>query len=612
MIVSIPESWRYNDSLEMLYYFYQVSDELLSEVTPDTYSLPLHSTFSLLGEIGEIYDILEKFDIVETYYYSYIPLIIDEFLDSLEKDYLLKQQLGHRLFTIRTGFEEAKKNHVLLHRWFSFFYQACSREKYRDLYSQEIIRLVEQTKDKNKLLYCAKNYYVSLICEGYSREYLYISAKRFFDNNSSIIKDKKQIQNYILSFQCKPKDMDFLLLMDLDAVEYLGSMRKDLPIRKHISLVDSAEERRKLCSDLVVSELFRAYDQKIHSTNNKHRKISVVKYQTSEIDEYRAIEAFESHIHFFQAFNRYFKHYNLPKQIYKVLIRDESGKYREIKIPSQLKKRPYVEQSVIDSRIKNILQMKALSYSAFDSLAKAIQMHSEAIDSKNMSTLLRNFWTALETLFSNPVSKKQRENVINSVLPIIQKTYILKLLRSVYTQLLLSVDTTDLRSLGINSFVSFVEYFSSYGEASEEMKRIYSFLQENLLLRSRIYTLRKELSTGNNISAFLDAHEKKIEWQLKRLYRARNIATHVGEELTYLEIVINHLHNYFDFCVNYVLCKSENGDYISSISTLVFEAQIDNKIHKEMLKTDQSLSKDNYKAFLFGPDQNLINYAFDA
>lgn len=42
MIYRIPENWIYNESLEMLYLFYQKADELLSETSPDTYSLPLH------------------------------------------------------------------------------------------------------------------------------------------------------------------------------------------------------------------------------------------------------------------------------------------------------------------------------------------------------------------------------------------------------------------------------------------------------------------------------------------------------------------------------------------------------------------------------------------
>ena len=83
-------------------------------------------------------------------------------------------------------------------------------------------------------------------------------------------------------------------------------------------------------------------------------------------------------------------------------------------------------------------------------------------------------------------------------------------------------------------------------------------------------------------------------------------------EMSYVEIVINHLHNYFDYAVNYVICKSENGDYISSISALVFEAQNDNRMHIEMLKGDEKLSAHNYLDLLFGPDSRLINYAFES
>lgn len=55
MINNVPESLEYNESLEMLYLFYQSSEELLSEVTTDTYSLPLHNSLSLVDEIIEIY-----------------------------------------------------------------------------------------------------------------------------------------------------------------------------------------------------------------------------------------------------------------------------------------------------------------------------------------------------------------------------------------------------------------------------------------------------------------------------------------------------------------------------------------------------------------------------
>ena len=110
---------------------------------------------------------------------------------------------------------------------------------------------------------------------------------------------------------------------------------------------------------------------------------------------------------------------------------------------------------------------------------------------------------------------------------------------------------------------------------------------------------------------FLEKHRVRIEWQLRRIYRIRNIATHLGTDIDGIDIVVNHLHNYFDFVVNYMLCKSENGDAVINTSTAVFEAKNDNRIYIELLKGDESLSESNYLHYLFGPDTNLINYQFE-
>ena len=106
MINNIPENWTYSDDLEMLFYFYQCTDELLSETSPDSFALPLHNTITLINELTEIYSLLKKYDIVKEYYERYIPPIIDEFFHSMTEDYVLKSMLGERLDSILTVFEE--------------------------------------------------------------------------------------------------------------------------------------------------------------------------------------------------------------------------------------------------------------------------------------------------------------------------------------------------------------------------------------------------------------------------------------------------------------------------------------------------------------------------
>ena len=245
--------------------------------------------------------------------------------------------------------------------------------------------------------------------------------------------------------------------MDIDSIEYMDSISDNLDISSHIEKLDITKERALLLKDHTASKLLKDYDirSKIQS---EHEKIAIVRFSDEEVDPYSAVIYFRDYIDFLQSFARYFKHFYYSKQLYRILLKLENGHYREIKLPSRLQKRPYIEQSIIDSRIRNIITAKSMAKPAFDSITKAIEMHAEAFDSRNNATLLKTFWSALETLFSSPNPASTRENAINSVLPIIQKTYILKKLRALYAQLTDAISEKDLAGIGITDFQSFLEY----------------------------------------------------------------------------------------------------------------------------------------------------------
>lgn len=610
MIYLVPENWDYSESLEMLYLFYQKADELLSEASPDTYSLPLHNSMTLLKEAEEIFDLLNEYGMLTEYYGKYIPPILEELLDQIESDYILKKILGSRLFSIRTGLEEAQNNHVHLKGWINAFKQACTIHQYRKAYVKEIIHLVTETRDKNKLLYSTACYFTCLIRMGYSREYVYTMTKKFFFNKDKRIRDPNQIEEYFDLFSCAHEEFTFLILMDVDSIEYMDSISDNLTISQQIERVDVGKERKELCKDYIAEDLIKEFDRKLREADSK-RKMAIVRFKDHSYDPYCSAEKFCDYIRFIQTFTRYFKHFYFTKQVYKIIYLAADGHYKEIKLPGKMHKRPYVQQEMIDLRIKNILQAKSMGADAFISLTQAIEMHAEAFDTRDTTTLLRTFWTALETLFSNQTPNSSRENVVNSLLSIIQKTYILKNLRAVHSQLCHAIEQQHLRELGIANFEEFVLYFSSYTENSAEMKKIYGYLSQNPLLRTRLFSLRKALADGKSISTFLGVHRTRIEWQIKRLYRMRNVATHLGVEISGIDIAANHLHNYFDYVVNYMLCKSENGDYVISTAAVVFEAKNDNRIYAEILKNNQPLSASNYIEYLFGPDNNLVKYQFE-
>ena len=610
MITNIPENWTYSDDLEMLFYFYQCTDELLSETSPDSFALPLHNTITLINELTETYSLLKKYDIVKEYYERYIPPIIDEFFNSMTEDYVLKSMLGERLESILTGFEESKKTSVHLKKWLNIFMQSCGIGQYINNYKSEIIYLVSQTKDKDKLYYCLKSFYISILDMGYSREFVYTTAKRFFNNKSITINDPRQCREFLDNFIFERRQFNFLVLMDMDSVEYLGSISDDITLSLNIKKIDIEAERKELCRDVVACELFKQFDTK-RNYKSDHKKIAIVRFVDQELDPYKSAMKFCDYISFLQTFKRYFIHHNYSKQVYTILLQKPDQSYVHLHIPNKLRKRPFVDQTLIDRRVLNILEGSSFGSSAFSSLAQALEMHADAFDSKNTITLFRSLWTALETLFSNPNPNTTRDNVINSTLSIVQKTYILKTLRAIYSQITDAIPSEQLKENDITDFASFVEYFASFDENSPEMKILYNHLTNNPLLRSRLFNTRKKLKDGKHIAKLLEHHKTRVEWQLNRLYRIRNIATHLGQEASTAEYAVNHLHNYFDYVVNYMLCKTELGNYIADISTLVFEAKNDLRIQAELLKENQKLSKDNYKLYLFGPDPEMINYKFE-
>ena len=582
----------------------------MSETTPDTYALPLHNTMTLWGEMKEIFDLLVEHEGIEKYYSKYIPPIIDEFLDNLADDPILKRIVGKRLSTIKTGFEEAKQRHEVLQRWLDAMQQICTPGQYYRAYREEIIRLVTKTKDKLLLMQYVARFYVCLINAGYSREYLYISAKKYFDNRRIKISAPEVITAFLNQYNFNKEKYYFLILMDFDLIEYLGSIIKNDRLDLHIRRVNTKTELRDLEKDKACRELIAEYHQRLKDAKT-HEKPALVRIEDIAIDPYSSVLDFVGFVNSLQAYTRYFKHYYYSKQVFKVLLQEETGYYREIKISERFHKRPFVSQEVIDLRIKNILTRKSMGKQATISIQKAIAMHSEAFDTRSTASILRTLWTATETLFSNPVTTTTRENAMNSVLPIVQKTYVLKRLRTLYFQLNNAVQTSELQQLDIRNFQTFVLYFSKYKADSKEMKEVYSLLSDNLLLRSRLFTIRKEMDSAESVRKMLADHERKVEWQLRRIYRIRNIITHLGREVNGMQTAAIHLHNYFDYVVNYMLCKIENNDYIVSTAAVVFESQNDVRTHSEMLKNQRTLSENNYMEILFGPDPKLLEYKFE-
>jgi hypothetical protein len=120
---------------------------------------------------------------------------------------------------------------------------------------------------------------------------------------------------------------------------------------------------------------------------------------------------------------------------------------------------------------------------------------------------------------------------------------------------------------------------------------LYTELKDFHLLRFRAFQLHEILSSPEKVKLALTSHEQKVRWQIRRIYRTRNLIVHSGTRPTYIHSLIENGHDYLDQIIFDVM-KLTCGEYRTSTLEQAFE-----------------LSKIRYKRFM---DQLSAITAFDA
>lgn len=609
MINLVPSSWTYTDKLENLFLFFQSSEELLSFTSPDSFSLPVCNSISLCYEIYNIYQFLQEGNQLERYYSKYIPCILDELIDSIHEDFLIKKVLGPRLDSIMTGLEVAKTTPSVLSKWIHLIMQYCPHQRHADLCKEKIIEYVLSNSSKTKLLWCTKNYYIDLIYMGYSTEHLHQSVLRFFDNRSVSITAPEDILTFLQLFDYKSHRYTFSILADTYKLDNLFRSSPAFSKELKIHEVPPPSKPDLEQSDTCYKVFWTSYDSQKAKTNGS--SIKVISCESDGRDPYSAYEKVEQIFELAQAFEGYFKHKSERKMVFNVIV-ESDGRHIPIKPRKTIPNRPYIEQDIINQRIETILFSKNASPNAIYSILNALEMHLDALNCRNAETMLRTFWSAIETLFFYADENDTQESTKYCLLHIIQKTYILKQFRLIYNQLTDAInDQTFWESISATDFRQFVQVFMSFDADAPEFKNLTNHLSDNPLLRSRTYWFRKELSSCKNVLKKIESHKQRVSWHIDRIYRTRNLSTHAGISMPYNNDILFNIHNYFDYCVNFLLCKLESGEYIRSISSVIFEAKNDNEIHLSLLKKTDNITPENYLACLFGPDQKIVEFKYE-
>jgi len=262
--------------------------------------------------------------------------------------------------------------------------------------------------------------------------------------------------------------------------------------------------------------------------------------------------------------------------------------------------KPAVASKRMNWLLRNLNLSSRGSFERFD---RVVELHGIGVANQIPENQLLNLWISIETITPSHVGQNKITGVITSLKPILMLNYVGRLIERVTADLVRWDRFRTARILKKISKDKDVRLNTlrllSMKEHEPARKELYGMLGDFHLLRYRVFRLSEILCDPQKVQELLSEHEKKISWQIRRIYRTRNLIVHSGQSPVFIHALIENGHDYLDQILSQVMLAS-CGDYHMSSLDQVFEfAKIRYERFESKLASSTEFDNDNL-IFLLG------------
>ena len=579
------ENWKNDEKLDGLLFFAQIIEEMSSRYTLDSYKAPVFNSHSLCDEIIDVSEEISQGFLHE----RGINPIKEELIWNLQNDPVAKQILGYRYQSIIDELKESDNQKRLLSIVKPI--QNLLVKKYFDELKKQIIATISNPKDKENISNLSRLYISELLFYGYSQEYLHQMIMQSFFSNTRIA-HMNQIEQFLNKFTFEAESYDvyfkgdsrFCYLTELSSFFDFEVSEENVTPRK-----GWGEEREFFKN-------FPAYPLNIIFKNIK------------ALDPFDAKERCELILFHLKDLGAFSAHKEKISWFNQALVYSKSDYFTMIDDYSPMLKIKDLDICNIKTNIDEVISL----FVNFDGpsryfIMNSFSLHSTAIDSKNSENQLMNLWTSLETLLPPPPSNDIRiVHFLSSYEPFLARKYIQKLIIDLLNELRYELGD-ELSNFFLNipqgstdfEKLSFILCHKKEGEKYRD--EIYSQIGRNLRLRHKIFSLMRKMHNSDALLETVLIHNKRVSWQLQRIYRARNLIVHKGGKLPYIDRLVENLHSYYHVII--LLIKEIQNDYenIDSLETVFKLVRIEYESHIKLLKSSKAAdcNSANFKMMLF-------------
>lgn len=563
------EKWTNCGSCENLLFFSELVNELLFDYSiPSNRVATLNSHFLCLDAISTISDI-ENNGVPE----GTLKPIVEELFTALNADPVFENinnsPLNYFVKYDKNGFKINKNiaelNYQELKSAVNSIYIMFFKDNsyYNDL-KDSITRIVisNDTKQQFNLFRLTKSLLTEIVNLGYSFQYIYYVMDCNYWNPKNNVINSNQIELFFNEFSMKEKKFDVYFLVD------------NSKIYKYIKYIN----RAKLYNQLEP----KAYSHKEKQFLQKRKNQSYVTISVDAYDYYSAAEIARSVLSLDISIYRLYNHeyrYNVNtlncgvydnSLFYRIATPKSAVSHKKMPSSKQIKENMTISEKAIETAFK-----KRLSDTPY-SLIKAVEFHSHSLDSISKENQLLDFWAIFESVLNiNNNHKIDRiQQVCIYLVPILKRKYIF----SLFEQLAFDIKTySEYEYKAIicdakknKDIVQKVCEFILLEENEEKRNEFITNCENYPLLKERIIYYSGTLKSPKSIYDFVEKHAKRVQWQIMRIYRNRNLIIHNGESMPYLNLLIENLHSYVDEFIEYVFNSVSKGNTIESMCQELF------------------------------------------
>lgn len=543
--------WSNLDASSSILFFAQRAEELLFDYTLDTFKpSSLNAPFLCIEAINVCADVQK-----ETINAKNIEHVLEELDWSLKADPVSRALLDLPLEMYLPNEHDLKVLSKAMAK-LSIMGRTLCPPRYLEK-CEELLKKAIIADEKKQIETLARLFFTTLINMGYHKSHLYHATVQFFftGNKPARINGVESIVDYFKIFPCLGHDFELIFMVS----DLLGTIEASTKAFK-IKILDSIPDKLKA---LAIQKEFQ----------NETGEVIVQAGPLRAMDRYTAREKAELQL---EKIRDLFTLYHHKEQI---AWRDQALAIQcceddpfLVGLPSSaMMKGEDSRPQIASSHLNNLLNTLALEPESFRKFFRAADFHGLGVSNRDPENQLLSLWIALETIVPTSASCNKIDSIISGIVPFLTMNYLGKIFRSLSRDLIFwnrHITHKFLKKINAptsSSFVRKVFLLVVLPENEEIRKELYIELKDFHLLRNRIFSLSKNLSSEDKISDVLKNHEKKVSWQIRRLYRTRNIIVHSGRTPQNIKILIENAHSYLDEILLSIVRMSASSYQVRSI-----------------------------------------------